>query len=49
MSRWMNIISYRIFDQLPEDDCVTMATKLEMFFDVFCHVVSVCKILLSLS
>ena len=26
----------------------TLATKLEMFFDASCHVVSMCKILLSL-
>ena len=39
MSTWINTTSYS----------VTLATKLEMFFDASCHVVSMCKILLSLT
>ena len=33
----------------PGDDSVTIATKLEMFFNASCYAVSVCKVLSSLS
>ena len=33
----------------PGDDSLTLAATLEMFLHVSCNVVSVCKILLSLS
>ena len=35
--------------QGPGDGSVTLATKLEMFFDASCYVASMCKILLSLT
>ena len=49
MSTWINITSYRNFVSGAWGCNVTLATKLEMFFDASCHVVSMCKILLSLT
>ena len=53
ISTWINITSYRrpgaLYYQGPGDGSVTLATKLEMFFYVSCHVVSMYKILLSLT
>ena len=47
MSTWIKIRSYR--NLVSGDGSVTLATKLEMSFDASCHVVSMCKILLSLT
>ena len=47
MSMWINITVQEISYQGPGDDSVTLARL--MFFDASCHIVSVCKILLSLS
>ena len=40
---------FEISYQGPGDGSVTLATKLEMFFDTSCHVVSMYKILLSVT
>ena len=49
MSMWINITRYINFVSGPGDGSVTLATKLEMFFDAYCHVVSMCPILLCLT